>query len=112
LTEVTFGEWLKRQRGAQGWTQRQLAQKLNCSFSAIRKMEAEERRPSVEVIERLTEIFDIPQNEHKAFQRFARGDWQAVPSPHEETDEAPWRTSPVTPPRTNLPASVTSFIGR
>ena len=109
MTEVTFGEWLKRQRGAQGWTQRQLAQKLNCSFSTLRKLEAEERHPSTQVVEQLIEIFHIPQNEQKAFQRFARGDWGAFS--RGESESFPWYTSRVAT-RTNLPASITSFIGR
>lgn len=61
MADVSFGEWLKRRRGAQGWTQKQLARQINCSISALRKMEAEERRPSPQVIERLAEIFNIPQ---------------------------------------------------
>ncbi|HET9906854.1 MAG TPA: helix-turn-helix transcriptional regulator, partial [Anaerolineales bacterium] len=60
MAEVSFGEWLKRQRGANGWTQGQLAQQLNCSISMLRKMEETTRRPSVQVIQQLTEIFKIP----------------------------------------------------
>src|SRR6185503_16913428 len=112
------GEWLKRRRGAQGWTQKQLAQQINCSLSALRKMEAEERRPSAPVVERLADIFNIPQEERKAFLRFTRGDWQALSSG--DQDEAPWRVSPVhaetqietVSPRHNLPLQLTSFIGR
>jgi predicted ATPase/DNA-binding XRE family transcriptional regulator len=111
LAEVSFGEWLKRRRGAEGWTQGQLAQKINCSLSALRKMESEERRPSTQIVEQLAEIFNIPQEEHKAFLRFTRGDWQAISSGDQE--EAPWLVSRVRPaPRSNLPASTTSFIGR
>ena len=109
MAEVSFGEWLKRRRGAGGWTQKQLAQQINCSISALRKMEAEERRPSMETIHQLAEVFDIPQEERKPFVRFARGDWQAVSSI--ETKDAPWRASKVVP-RSNLPTSMTSFIGR
>ena len=74
-------------------------------------MESEERRPSVQVIERLAEIFNIPQEERKAFLRFTRGDWQAISSGDQE--ESPWRASKADAvPRSNLPASTTSFIGR
>ena len=90
MAEVSFGEWLKHRRGAQGWTQKQLAQQINCSLSALRKMEAEERRPSTAIVERLAEIFNIPREEHKAFLRFTRGDWQAISSGDQE--EAPWRS--------------------
>ena len=40
MAEVSFGEWLKRRRSALGLTQEQLALQLNCSTSALRKMEA------------------------------------------------------------------------
>ena len=91
MAEVSFGEWLRRQRKAAGLTQQQLALQISCSTSALKKIEAEERRPSVQIIERLAEIFTIPQNERKAFLRFARGDWQATPS--KEMEETPWRLS-------------------
>jgi predicted ATPase/DNA-binding XRE family transcriptional regulator len=109
LTEVSFGEWLKRRRKAEGLTQEQLARQLNCSTIALRKIEAEERRPSAQIVERLAKIFNIPSNEQRVFLRFARGDWKSAPSA--ESEEAPWRTSSVSP-RSNLPASLTSLIGR
>ncbi len=108
MAEVSFGEWLKRRRGAGGWTQKQLAQQINCSISALRKMEAEERRPSIQVIQRLAELFEIPPIEHKSFVRFARGDWQAFSGGETEN---PWHLSQISP-HTNLPTSLTSFIGR
>ncbi len=80
MAEVSFGEWLKRRRGAEGWTQEQLARKIHCSTSALRKFELEERRPSAEVVEQLANIFNIPQEERKSFLRFTRGDWQAFGS--------------------------------
>jgi predicted ATPase/DNA-binding XRE family transcriptional regulator len=111
MAEVSFGEWLKRQRGALGLTQAQLAQKIGCSTIALRKIEAEDRRASESIVERLAEIFDVPVNERAAFLRFARGDWAATPS--DTLGEAPWRASPpAIHPRSNLPAAVTSLIGR
>jgi predicted ATPase/transcriptional regulator with XRE-family HTH domain len=109
LAEVSFGEWLKRQRRAGGLTQDQLALQINCSASALRKFESEERHPSAQVIERLAEIFNIPPNEQKAFQRFARGDSRFAPG--EIIEDAPWHVS-TTSPRSNLPSTTTSLIGR
>jgi predicted ATPase/transcriptional regulator with XRE-family HTH domain len=109
LAEVSFGEWLKRRRKAGGWTQEQLAQQVHCSTITLRKIEAEERRPSAQIVDRLAEIFNIPTNEQTAFLRFARGDWKSAPSIVSE--DAPWRAS-VAIPRSNLPASLTSLIGR
>ncbi len=109
MVEVSFGEWLKRRRKAEGWTQEQLAEQVGCSTIALRKFEAEERRPSAQVVERLAEIFNVPSNEQTAFLRFGRGDWKTAAS--ESTQDAPWHTS-TAPPRSNLPASLTSLIGR
>ncbi len=108
MAEVSFGEWLKRRRSALGLTQEQLALQLNCSTSALRKFESEERRPSAEVVEQLADIFNISPEERAAFLRFARGDWQAISSGNEDV---PWHVSR-TAPRSNLPAATTSFIGR
>lgn len=109
MAEVSFGEWLKRRRGAEGWTQEQLAQQIHCSTSALRKFESEQRRPSVEVAGQLAEIFNIPGEERNSFLRFARGDWLAFTN--ESTEEAPWH-NPSTQQQSNLPASITSFVGR
>jgi transcriptional regulator with XRE-family HTH domain len=109
LAEVTFGEWLKRRRKGLGLTQRQLAARIYCSSVMLKKIEAEERRPSAQIVERLAETFNIPKNEKAALLRFARGDWKAAPGETEE--DFPWSTS-IRSPRTNLPAPVTSLIGR
>jgi transcriptional regulator with XRE-family HTH domain len=92
-----------------GLTQQQLAARINYSTIALKKIEAEERRPSPEIVERLAEIFNISQDEQIAFLRFARGDWKSAPSM--ESQDTPWR-SPRASPRSNLPASLTSLIGR
>ena len=96
-----------------GLTQEQLALQISCSTSALKKIEAEERRPSAQIVEQLAEIFNIPLDDRTAFLRFARGDWGSAPSL--EVEEAPWRAStPEFPqhPRSNLPATFTSLIGR
>ena len=106
---ASFGDWLKRRRKGLGLTQQQLAAKINCSTVALKKIEAEERRPSAQMVERLAEIFNISPNEQTKFLRFARGDWKSTPII--EIEDAPWRV-PYVAPRSNLPASTTSFIGR
>jgi non-specific serine/threonine protein kinase len=111
LAEVSFGEWLKRRRAAEGWTQEQLALKINCSTSALRKFESEERRPSAEVVKQLADVFNISQGERASFLRYARGDWQAIAG--SDSEDTPWHTSPArTTTRSNLPVSTSSFIGR
>ena len=109
MAEVSFGEWLKRRRRALGITQEQLALQIHCSASALRKFESEERRPSAEVVEQLAKLFSIPSEEWKSFLRFARGDWQAFGG--NDTEETPWHL-PSLDQQSNLPALITSFIGR
>ena len=109
LAEISFGEWLKRRRGAEGWTQKELAQRIHCSISALRKFESEERRPSAEMVGQFADLFDIPSEERKSFQRFARGDWGAFAD--SDTEVAPWRSSKIEQ-KSNLPSLLTSFIGR
>ena len=60
MTEVSFGEWLKRQRMGKGLTREQLAHQIGCAAITLRKIETEERHPSVQIVERLTEIFNMP----------------------------------------------------
>jgi predicted ATPase/transcriptional regulator with XRE-family HTH domain len=109
----SFGYWLRLQRKALDLTREALADRVGCSVSMIRKLEDEERHPSAQIAELLAEIFKIPPTERPAFLRFARGDLRSAPSQRDE--EAPWRVStPALPqqPRSNLPATFTSLIGR
>jgi len=109
LPEISFGEWLKRRRKGMGLTQRQLAAQISCSTIALKKIEAEERRPSPQMVECIAEVLTIPQHERTSFLRFARGDWKSAPT--SLCEESPWRVSSITP-RSNLPTPLTSFIGR
>ncbi len=109
MTEKSFGDWLKYQRLGLGLTQDQLAQQINCSTSALRKFESEERRPSAGTIKCLADIFNISAEERESFLRFARGDWQAFAG--SDSALAPWRPSTIDL-ESNLPSLLTSFIGR
>ena len=108
MTEVSFGEWLKRQRSGKGLTQKQLANQIGCATITLRKIESEERRPSAAIVEQLAKTFEISQDEQTNFLKFARGDWTKAPI--ENSDETPWQALEST--RTNLPAAVISLIGR
>ncbi len=107
LHEVSFGEWLKRRRKVLGLTQEQFAQQLNCSTITLRKIEAEERRPSSQMVDLLAQVLNILPNERAEFLKFARGNWKSAPG--EITEDVPWRVSTL---RSNLPTSLTSLIGR
>ena len=68
----SFGYWLRRRRKALDLTQEALAQSVACSRFAIRKIEADERRPSRRLAERLAERLSIPAQEREAFLEAAR----------------------------------------
>lgn len=109
MAEVTFGEWLKRQRNLLGVTQAELALQINCSTSLVKKIESEERRPSAQTVELLAELFNIPNNEREPFLKFARGDWDAAPA---DAEESPWSVYHPSEKKHNLPIQLTSFVGR
>jgi len=109
VSDFTFGEWLKRQRKAAGLTQEQLAQQVGCAAITLRKIEAEERRPSEQIAARLAEIFDIPPNEQKNFLKFVRGSVELAPAA--PSLASPWNVSAASA-RIEIPATVTSLVGR
>jgi len=107
--EITFGYWLRLKRKALDLTREALAERVGWSAATLRKIEAEERRPSVEILERLAEIFNIPPAERSTFIRFGRGRLGLAPDPG--VDATPWSKSSA-PARSNIPVSPTETIGR
>jgi predicted ATPase/DNA-binding XRE family transcriptional regulator len=109
LEQQSFGSWLRRKRKALDLTREELAERVGYSSATIRKIEDEERHPSAQVVERLAEVFKIPQTERPLFFKFARGDLKSAPA--QSVEDLPWRASPRSIPP-NLPAATTSLIGR
>ena len=73
MTEaISFGNWIRQRRRALDLTQDALAARVGCSLSAIRKIEADERRPSRQVAELLANTLQIPAAERATFLRVAR----------------------------------------
>jgi len=68
----SFGYWLRRRRKALDLTQEALARDVSCSRFAIRKIEADERRPSRRLAERLAERLAIAPEERGTFLEAAR----------------------------------------
>jgi len=68
----SFGYWLRRRRKALDLTQEALGERVSCSGFAIRKIEADERRPSRPLAERLATALALPQAERRAFVDAAR----------------------------------------
>ena len=71
-SELTFGGWLRRQRRALDLTRAELAVRVGCSVSALRKFEADELRPSRPLAESLAGALQIAPKDRDAFVRFAR----------------------------------------
>jgi class 3 adenylate cyclase/DNA-binding XRE family transcriptional regulator len=68
----SFGAWLKRRRKALDLTQEALARLAGCAVVSIRKIEADEQRPSRQTAERLAQHLQIAPDEQATFVQFAR----------------------------------------
>ncbi len=92
---TSFGEWLRQRRHLLDMTQVQLADLTGCSAVTIRKLEANERKPSVEMAEALAVTLRIPEREQMAFVQFARSDDMKATFrlPAWNPQELTWRTS-------------------
>ncbi len=100
----SFGTWLRQQRRALDLTQKALADRVGCAVITVRRMEADEYRPSSELAFVLFERLGITEPERPQWVRFARG-LAEHPSHHVTS-------SPPREHKTNLPIPLTSFIGR
>jgi predicted ATPase/DNA-binding XRE family transcriptional regulator len=94
----SFGEWLRHRRRELDLTQDALARRVGCARITIRKLEADEIRPSKQLAELLVEQLGVPPEEREALVRFGRGGLPAGLA--------------TTAPRQNLPIRPSSFIGR
>src|SRR5574342_823728 len=110
--EVSFGLWLQKRRKALDLTREELAQKIGCSASALRKIETDVRHPSKQLAELLANALDIPMEERSTFIRIARGE-QSI---ERMRSSAPLPDlSQLQPPRTitnPIPIPSTPLIGR
>jgi|SRR5215208_3967802 len=99
--EISFGTWLRKQRRALDLSQKALADQVGCAEVTLRRIEAGTLKPSKELANLLLEKLGIPESERSQWISFARGlsgfSSQSVPS---------------SKPKSKLPASLTSFIGR
>src|SRR6266849_3151864 len=79
-SDQPFGEWLRQHRRTLDLTQEELARQVGCSAITLRKLEAEERRPSKQIAERLADVLQVAPDDRPTFLRFARGDPFAAPA--------------------------------
>lgn len=109
--QLTFGQWLRRQRKALDLTQAELAARVPCAKGTIRRIEADDLRPSKALAERLADILVVADASRDAFVRFARSGLAdgsiAEPGP------AAVQPRPSLPARRRaLPSDVAPLIGR
>lgn len=101
----SFGTWIKQRRKEMRLTQRELAIQAACAVATVKKIEADERRPSVEIAELLADGLSVPKNWRERFVACARGqrpvDTLAGMGTGEQTDGNKLLPTPRTP-----------FIGR
>ena len=100
--EISFGQWLRKQRRALDLSRQAFADQVGCAEVTLRRIEAGTLKPSKELANILLEKFGIPQTEWPQWISFARG-ISGLPS-----QSVPQAKKPIT----NLPAPLTSFIGR
>jgi predicted ATPase/transcriptional regulator with XRE-family HTH domain len=124
---ASFGYWLRRRRKALDLTQVELARQVGCAVVTIRKIEADESRPSRQMAERLATCLGIPVEERAAFLKVARAELatnqlalttQPQNAPISEQLVAQALPADLPPeltrdrPPTNLPIPPTPLIGR
>jgi predicted ATPase/DNA-binding XRE family transcriptional regulator len=101
---ISFGTWLRQKRRALDLTQKAFADHIGCAEITVRRMEADEYKPSKELALVLLEKLGIPTPEREQWIGFAR-----------RLAEHPKIHSTFSPAReqiTNLPLQLTIFIGR
>jgi predicted ATPase/DNA-binding XRE family transcriptional regulator len=97
--QQSFGEWLRHRRRELDLTQVELARQVGCAPITVRKIEADQMRPSRQLTQLLMEHLGIAADEREKLLHFAR------------RGEAAGAIS-VTERRDNLPHPISSFIGR
>lgn len=104
--ETSFGTWISRRRQSLGLTRERLAARAGCSVSALRKIEGDERRPSLQLAELLADCLQIAPTARPLFVKVARGHTSA------EHLAEPDASSVGPPPPPRLPQPAAPLVGR
>ena len=113
--EITsFGEWVQKRRNQLRYSRRKFADLVGCAPVTIKKIERDERRPSAQMAELLAEHLQLPESEIEKFLQRANGQFIATMSDPIELSftEIQAQSNRPNEPKHNLPAQVTSFVGR
>src|SRR3954465_7362300 len=106
----SFGQWLSQRRKTLGLTQEDLAERMSCSGSMVRKLEASQRVASQEMAGLLAELLEVGTEERAAFVQFARGRLNGEVAKRKLWQTLHSHTAQAHP--TNLPTPLTVLIGR
>lgn len=112
---VSFGAWLKQRRRTLDLTQEELAQRIACSLSTLRKIEADNLAPSKELAQLLAVAVGVAAADQEAFIAFARGakkSFTVAALPPAAPFSAPVAATPPTVLPYSLPTPLTGLVGR
>ncbi|MBK9603012.1 MAG: protein kinase [Anaerolineales bacterium] len=70
--DMSFGGFVRQRRREMDLTQEELARRVGCAAITLRKIEADDLRPSVQIAERLAMALAIPLDDRAEFVRRAR----------------------------------------
>ncbi len=110
-----FGVWLKQRRKALDLTREQLARRVHCSVSTLRRLEGGDLRASKELAHALAAALDVPDEQRDAFVAYARGDSTKAPVLAQRALNASGAASVVVRRPSvvlALPAPLTRLVGR
>jgi predicted ATPase/transcriptional regulator with XRE-family HTH domain len=110
--DASFGNWLTLRRKALRLSRVDLARRVGCAVVTLRKIEADERRPSQQIAEKLADHLNVADQERTTFIKAARGELAVdrLSPPNQIADRRSIATR--SPLRTKLPIPPTPLIGR
>ena len=110
--DASFGHWLTLRRKALHLSRVDLASRVGCATVTLRKIEADERRPSQQIAEKLADHLNVTHQERTRFIKAARGELRVeqLSTPSQLADRP--ALAPGAPLRTKLPIPPTPLIGR
>jgi len=94
--DTSFGQLVRIRRRALGLTQDELARRVSCAAITVRKIEADDLRPSQQIAERLALALGVPVDDRDAFMHLAR-----TAAQHRRTPASPAQ-SPLLPSEIGL----------
>jgi predicted ATPase/transcriptional regulator with XRE-family HTH domain len=112
MDDASFGHWLQLRRKALRLSRTELAHQIGCATITLRKIEADERRPSQHIATRLAEHLHLALHECLTFVKVARGELgvHRLTLPDQVVEQP--ALAPSTSLRTNIPIPATPLVGR